>query len=420
MEQPPAEAPTTTALERIKIPEVVNFEIIRTEIAPSVDKMLARADATVVRLAAGIKDDESMAMAVQEAERLRDDGEDMFKKWREEFYMDAWYRPGEEVREVFDSRLKRIAVNKKALLGHVADYKARKEREAKLARERAEAEARRQREEAERKQREAEEAERRAKQAAEDEKRRRAEAEAAEARRVLAEQEAQERAERSAREAAAAETQRKLKEEQDSRLEHAQVAHEEGNGPAKVDTILESATPIGPVLAKPEQAKDLETMRLENEKATRIAEEKLLRERQEAAEAERRREEAEAEAFRAREEADRAVAAATAAAAAAAATNIKKEDDTGTSGTVRWKWDLDSDGTEEGDIKAILALLKAIVERHAPITFIGYDPKHPEQFRPPQIQKDVTDLKDRFKCDGIRAYPQQDEQLKRRTVGGRK
>lgn len=419
METPTPES--TTALERIVIPEVVDFNIIKNTIAPSIDRLITRADATVAKLAAGIKDDESLALAVREAEALRDNGQDLMKKWREEFYMDGWYRPGEEVREVFDSRLKPLAAHIKTLMGHVSDYKNLKERQAKLAREKAEAEARRQREEAERKQQEAEAAERRARQAAEDEKRRKAEAEAAEARRVQAEKEAQERREREAREAAAAETKRKLEEEERARIVHAEVAQAEGNGDAKVDTILESATPISPVLGKAEQAPDLEAVRLEQENATRVAEEKLLREEAEAAEAERKRKEAEAEAFQKREEADRAAAAAaaTAAAAAAAAASVKKED-TGTTGTIRWKWDLDSDGTELGDITAVMRVLKAVLEGVVPIEYIGYNRKRPQDFRPSKIGEDVTEKHDRFSCPGIRAYPQQDEQLKRRVVGGRR
>jgi len=411
----------TTAIAKIVVPEVVDFEVIRTSIGPSVDLMIARANTTVAKLAAGIKDDETMALAIREAEGLRDNGEDLFKKWREEYYMEEWYRPGEVRREFFDSRLKPIAALKKTILGHVADYKARKEREAKLARERADAEARRQREESERLQREAVEAEARAKQAAEDEKRRKLEAEEAEKRRIQAEKEAAERREREVREAAAAETKRKLEEEERSRIQHAEVAQEVGNGAEKVDTILESATPISPVLGKAEQAKDLESVRLEQEQATRVAEEKLLREEAEAAEAERKRKEAEAEAFRKRAEADAAAAAATAsAAAAAAASNAIKAEDTGTTSTVRWKYDLDSDGTEMGDIAAVMKVLKAILEGVVPIEYCGYNRKRPQDFRPPMIGEDVNDKKDRFSCPGIKAYPQQDEQLRRRTVGGRR
>jgi len=187
-----------------------------------------------------------------------------------------------------------------------------------------------------------------------------------------------------------------------------------------VDTILESATPISPVLGKAEQAKDLEAVRLESENAARVAEEKLRLERVEADAAEQRRKDAEAEAFRKREEATQATAAATAAAAAAAATSIAKTDETGTTGTIRWKWDLESDGTEMGDITAVMAVIKAVLEGIVPIEYIGYNRKRPQDFRPSLIGEDVTDKKDRFACPGIRAYPQQDEQLKRRSVGGRK
>ncbi|MDD5301469.1 MAG: hypothetical protein PHS14_00055 [Elusimicrobia bacterium] len=411
--------PADQSLARIVVPEIVDIDIIRNDLGPSIDRIIARSDSTVAKLAVGITDDATMELAVKEAESLRDNGEDLLKGWRETFYMEAWYRPGEAVRELFDPRLKKLAANKKTLLGHVADYKARKEREAKLARERAEAEARRQREAAEKAQRDAEEAERRAQQAAEDEKRRKEEAEAAERRRIAAEAEAKERRDREAREAAAAETKRKLDEEERSRLAHAEVAEAEGNGAAKVDTILESATPIGPVLGKAEQADSLESVRLEQENARKVADEKAARDRAEAEEAERKRKDAEAEAFRKREEADRAAQAATAAAAAAAATGLVKKEDTGTTGTVRWKWDLESDGTELGDIAAVMAIIKAVLDGIVPIEYIGYNRKRPQDFRPTMIGEDVTDKKDRFSCPGIRAYPQQDEQLKRR-VGGRR
>ena len=417
METPAAEP--TSALERIIIPEVVDAEIIRTSLGPSIDKIIERADSTVAKLAAGINDDESLALAVRAAEALRDDGKDHLVKWRKDFY-EPEYRRAEDIRAMFDPRMKKIEAHMKTLLGHVADYKALKERQAKLAREKAEADARRQREEAERLQREAEAAEARAKQAVEDEKRRKLEAEAAEVRRVQAEKDAEERRTREAREAAATETKRKLDEEEQSRLTHAQVAQDEGNGAAKVDTILESATPISPVLGKAEQAKDLEAVRLESENAARVAEEKLRLERVEADAAEQRRKDAEAEAFRKREEATQATAAATAAAAAAAATSIAKTDETGTTGTIRWKWDLESDGTEMGDITAVMAVIKAVLEGIVPIEYIGYNRKRPQDFRPSLIGEDVTDKKDRFACPGIRAYPQQDEQLKRRSVGGRK
>lgn len=414
-------AETTTEIARIVVPEIIDIDVIRNEIGPSIDKMLNRSDSTVAKFSVGIKDDESMAMAVKEAEFLRDDGQDLLEKWRETFYMEVWYRPGEKVREIFDTRLKRVIANKKTILGYISDYKNLKERQAKIAREKAEAEARRAREDAERKQREAVEAEARAKQAAEDEKRRKEEAEAAEKRRIAAEAEAKERREREAREAAAAETRRKLDEEERSRITHAEVAHAEGNGAAKVDTILESATPISPVLGKAEQAGSLESVRLEQENAKKIADEKAAREKLEADEAERRRKDAEAEAFRKREEADNALAAATASAAAAAATANTEKQDTGTTSAIMWRWDLESDGTEMGDIAAVMAVLKAILDGIYPIEFIGYNRKRPQDFRPSAIGDDVTDKKERFvQGHGIRAYPQQDERLKRRVVGGRR
>ncbi len=128
--QTAASAEPTTALERIVVPEIVDIDIIRNSLGPSIDRVIARADSTVAKLAAGIQDDASMALAVQEAEGLRDNGKDLLKKWREEFYMDAWYRPGEAVREIFDPRIKKVETHIKTLMGHVSDYKARKEREA--------------------------------------------------------------------------------------------------------------------------------------------------------------------------------------------------------------------------------------------------------------------------------------------------
>lgn len=420
MDTTPTPEPTT-ALARIVVPEVVDLEIIRSSLGPSIDLVIARADKTVARIAAGIVDDESMMLAVTAAEELRDNGEDLLKKWREEFYMEVWYRPGEKVREeIFDTRLKKIAANKKTLLASVSDYKALKERQAKIAREKLEAEARRQREAAEKAQRDAEEAERRAKQAAEDEKRRKEEAIAANALRVQAEVDAKERKEREAREAAAADTKRKIDEEERSRIAHAEVARDEGNGVAKVDTILETATPISPTLGKVEQAGDLEASRLEQENAKKVADEMTARRRLEEQEAQRLLEESEAEAFRLRQEANTALAAATASAAAAAATGLVKSDDSGTTGTVRWKWDLESDGTEMGDITAVMRILKAVIEGVYPIEFVGYNRKRPQDWRPSAISDDVTDKKNRFvQGHGIIAYPQIDEQLKRR-VGGRR
>ena len=407
-----------TEIARIVVPEVVDLEVIRTTLGPSIDLEISRSDAALARVAAGIKDDETMALAVREAESLRDNGKDLLEKFREELYIPE-YRRAESIREMFDPRLKRIAANMKALLAHVSDYKARKAREAALAKERAESDARRQRDEAEALVRAAEEAERRAKQAAEDEKRRKAEAEAAEARRIQADKDAAERRERAAREAAAAETARKIKEEEDARLVHAEVAQAEGNGAAKVETILDSPTPISPVLGKAEQADSLESVRLEKENARKVSDELARRETEAAAEAARKRQEADAEASRLRREADEAAASAAAQEAAAAAVTVATVT-SGTTSVQRWKFDLASDGSEAGDIAAVLKLLKAIVEGRAPITYCGFDPKRPQDWRPAQIGRDLTDLKEKFRCDGILAYPQGDEQLKRRVVGGRR
>ncbi|MBS3927733.1 MAG: hypothetical protein KGZ65_03990 [Sphingomonadales bacterium] len=405
----------TTALERIPVPEVVDLEIIRSSIGPSIDKALHHA----AKIAASITDDASREIAIDAVEKVKDDCLTVLEKWREDYYVPK-YRDAEDARSVFDTRIKEAKAVVKTIMSHVSDYNVRKKREADLARERAEAEARRLREELERKQRELEAAERRANEAAEAEKRRIKEAEEAEERRIVAEAEARIRAERAAREAAAAETARKLKEEEDARLKQAQLAKDVGNGDAKVDTILESATPISPVLAKPEQAKDLETLRLENEQATRVAEEKVLREQAAAAEAENVRLAAEADAKAKREELATATAAATSAAAAAAATSIATTTDSRTVSVTRWKVDLASDGTVDGDRAAVMTLLKAIVEGRAPIEAMGFDENHPEDFRPSWVVKQAAEKKDRFFCPGWKAYPQADEQLKRRTVGGRR
>lgn len=410
---------TTTALATIPKPEVIDPDVIKGDIGPAIDKFLDQVDAA--KYAVSIKDEASRDQAVGVVKRLKEECAEPLENWREQFYVPV-YRKAEETRELFDPRIKRAKAFIKTIMGYVADYNLKKEREEKLARERAEAEARRLQEEADRKRREAEEAERRRKEAEEAERRRQQEAKAAEERRLVAEKEAQERAEREAREAAAAETARKLKEEEEARLQHAQVADEQGAGAGKVDTILESQTPIAPVLAKPEQARDLEQMRLEQEQAARAAEEKVQQERKAAEEAEQQRRAAEEAARQAKDEADRAEAAARAAAAAAVTTSVQKEDSLTTAVTT-WKWDLDSDGTEAGDKAAVMELLKAIVAGHVPIEFMGFDPKRPQDFRPAAVTKAVTDSKDVFRCPGIRAYPQRDERLKsttRRVVGGRK
>ena len=391
-----------TEIARIVVPEVVDIDVIKNEIGPAIDKMLTRADALVPRVSAAVKDNESRDLARREAEHLRDNGKDILDKYREAIYMEQIYRPGEKVRlELFDNRLKRIVAHMKTLLGSVSEYNERKDREAAIAKERAEAEARRQREESERKQREAVAAEARAKQAAEDEKKRKLEAEDAEKRRVAAEAEAQERRDREAREAAAAETKRKLQEAEEAQIKQAQVAHDEGNGAAKVDTILETPKPISTVLGKAESAGDAESVRLEQENARKVTEEKARREREEAAAAEAKRKEAEAEAFRLRQEAD-------------------AEHDAGTTAYQRYVWDLESDGTELGDIAAVMAILREVLDGRKPIEYIGFNRKRPQDWRPSIIGEEVSDKKERFVCPGVRAYPQRDDRLKRRVVGGRR
>lgn len=413
------QADPATDLVRIVVPEVVDFDVIKTSLIPSIDGIVDRADRTVAKIAADVKDEASIAVAVREADHLRDNGKDLLQKWREEFYMEEFYRPGEERRKLFDNLLKRIDAHTKTLMNAVADCKERMKREARLAKERAEAEAKRLRDEQERLQREAEAAERRAKEAAEAEERRKKEAEAAEARRIQAEKDAQERRDREAREAAAAETKRKIEEEEAARLRHAEVAEEVGNG-EKVGAILDTQRPISGVLGKAEQAPDLEAVRLEQENARRMADEKAERERQEAAAAETKRKEAEAAAFRAKEEAARAAQAASAAAAAAAAVP-EKVIDTSTTSVERKKWDLESDGTEAGDEAAVRAVLKAILEGVYPIEYCGYNKKRPQDWRPSQIQTDITNKDKRFLGGpGIRVYTQVDEQQKRRAVGGRR
>jgi hypothetical protein len=419
MENSDSPATPETALAKIVVPEVVDFEVIQTSILPSINGIVDRADGIVAKIAAEVKDEASMTIAVREADYLRDNGKDLLQKWREEHYMDVYYRPGEERRKLFDTPLTRINAHIKTLMNAVADCKERMKREARLAKERAEAEAKRQREEAERKQREAEAAERLAKEAAENEKRRKEEAIAAEARRVQAEKDAQERRDREAREAAAAETQRKMREEEEARIKHAEVAQEVGNSD-KIDSILDTQRPISGVLGKAEQAPDLEAVRLEQENARRVTEERAKREAEEAAEAERKRKDAEAAAFRAKEEAALAAQAAAAASAAAAAVP-EKVINSETTSVERKKWDLESDGTEAGDEDAVRAILKAILDGVYPIEYCGYNKKRPQDWRPSQIQTDITNKDKRFLGGpGIRVYTQVDEQQKRRPVGGRR
>lgn len=405
----------TTALARVVIPEVVDLEIIRRDLGPSIDKELDRA----ARIQINIKDDETLALAVDAGEKLRDNIIDTLQGLRVTWYERLFYHPGEKARDLFDPRLKRAKGLLKDTMAAISDYKIKKEREARLAREKAEAEARRVQEEADRKQKEAEEAEARAKQAIEDEKRRIKEAEEAEARRIQAEKDAEERRQREAREAAAKETARKIKEEEDARLAHAQEAKDQGND-NKVDSIIENATPISPTMAAPQQAPDQETLRIERDLAQKRADEKAETERQAQAEAKRKQEAAADAAAKARAEADRAAAAAATAAAMAAATSaVVTRPDPRTTSVTRWKWDLDSDGTIEGDRKAIMTLLREIVEGRAPLEYSGFDINKPTDFRPTAVNQDVQKLKDRFACPGLKAYPEQNEQLRaRRKVGG--
>lgn len=412
-----------TALEHIKVPEKIDIEAIRTEIGPSIDLAIERA----AKIDVVITNEPELELALDTAEKIKEESIITLEKWREEFYMEPWYRRGEEIREIFDSRLRPARVIFKTIMKHVSNYELKKKRDADIARERAEAEARRAREEAERKQREFEDAERKAKEAKEAEERRVQEVKEAEERRIQAEKVAKERREREARELAAAETQHKLKEEEDARIKQAEVADEVGNGPEKVDIILENPTPISPVIAKPEQARDKESLRLEQEQAQRVADEKARREREALVEAEKKRLDAEAETKRKREEMENAATAATAAKAAAAATSIATKSSSRTQDSGRYKWVLDSDGTEKGDEDAIYALLQAALNTRGtanpvPLSFIGYDKKSPEKFRPSAIQTSVNDMRERFSCPGILAYLQTDSQLKpkRRKVGGRR
>lgn len=403
-----SETEEVKALTEVVTPEVVDLDVIRRDIGPAIDKALNEAH----RIAAAVKDDTSRELAINAVERVQGHL-DSLNRWRKDFY-EPKYRDAEEARENFDPRIKSGKAIVKTIMASVSEYNVRKEREARIARERAEAEARRQVEEAERAKQAAIDAERRAKEAIEAEKRRKAEAEEAERRRVAAEAEAKIRAEREAREAAAAETTRKIKEEEDARLRHAQEAKDVGNV-GKVDAILEQPTPISPVLASPHVAPDLKTLALEQELAAKAAAEKAERERQEQeiADADLRKAKADAEA--AKEAAAQAEAAAKMAQAAASMAVVTRPDPRTTSVT-RWKWDLDSDGTLAGDRAAFMALAKAVVEGRAPVEYLGFDLDHPDKFRPTAVNADVQRLKERFVCPGLKAYAQQDEQLKRRTA----
>jgi hypothetical protein len=83
---------------------------------------------------------------------------------------------------------------------------------------------------------------------------------------------------------------------------------------------------------------------------------------------------------------------------------------------VRYSWELNSDGTWEGDIKSFWEFVTAIYERRAPKEYLtDFD-----QFRAPAVGEDVTKLREKFVCPGLRAYPVRTEYLnKRRKVGSR-
>jgi len=390
----------------------VTLEVIMRDIGPEIDNAMQEA----ARIAASVKDDESREKAIDVSARVQEKVRSL-EGWREEYYVPL-YRQAEKIRDLFDPRIKQGKAIVKTIMAAVSDYNVKRERDARIAREKAEAEARRIQEEADRKRREAEEAERKAKEAKEAEARRKKEAEEAEARRVQAEKEAKERQEREAREAAQRERERKMKEEEDARIRHAEEARDVGNT-QKVDTILDTPTPISPVMASPQVAPDRETLRIEQDLARKAADEKAENERKAQEDAEHKRKEAEDAAAKARAEADEAAAQAAAAAAAAAATSIVKRPDPRTTSVTRWKWDLDSDGTIKGDRDAFLKLAGEVVAGRVPIEYLGFEAAHPEKFRPSAINEDVQRLKDGFACPGLKAYPQQDEQLRKRKVGGR-
>ena len=397
----------------------VTPEVIYQEIAPTIEDALSRA----AKVAASINSDESRDAAITMAKEVDSHLHKLTHRpnlkegdeggWRERFYIPA-YDLAVKLRDYCDPTIKKGQAIKTTLMKGVSDYNLRKEREERIAREKAEAEARRIAEEAARLQREAEESAARAKAAAEAEERRKQEAEIAEQRRIQAEKEAKERQEREAREAAAREIQRKIREEEEHRLTHAQEAKEQGAG-QKVDGILSNPTPISPTLAIPRQAPDQKTLQLEQEQAERVAREKAALEEAQAAEAKRKRDEAEAAAAKAQADAD-AAALAAATAKAAASSAIVTRPDSRTTATVRYSWELNSDGTWEGDIKAFAEFVNAVAAGRAPREYLtDFD-----QFRAPAVGKDVTKLREKFVCPGLRAYPVRTEYLnKRRKVGGR-
>jgi hypothetical protein len=388
-----------------------------TEMGPAIDDALSKA----AQIAASIVDENTRDIAIRMAEQVQskldilshpEKGDDP-GGLRERYYLPA-YRHAEDLRVLLDPRIKQGKAINKTLLSGVSDFNMKKEREECIVKEAREAEARRIVEEAARLQREAEAAAARAKAAAEAEEQRKRDAEAAEQRRIQAEKEAKERQERDAREASAREIQRKLKEEEDHRLAHAQEAQDQGAG-QKVDGILSNPTPISPTLAIPRQAPDQATLQIEQEQARKVAQEKADKESSEAAEAKRKLDEAEAAAAKAQADAD-AAALAAATAQAAAASAIVTRPDSRTTASIRYSWELASDGTWEGDIKSFAEFVNAIAAGRAPREYLtDFD-----QFRAPAVGEDVTKLREKFVCPGLRAYPVRSEYLnKRRKVGGR-
>ena len=390
----------TTAAE----PREVTPEVIYQEIAPAIEDALSRA----AKVSAAINSDETRDAAITMAEEVDDQLFKLTHKpdpksgdeggWRERFYVPA-YDLATKLREYCDPTIKKGRIIKETLMSGVSKYNNEKDRQERIAREAREAEARRITEEAARKQREADEAAARAKAAVEAEELRKKQAAAAEARRIEAEKEAKEKAEREAREAAAREIQRKIKEEEEHRLAHAQEAKDQGAA-QKVDGILSNPTPISPTLDIPRQAADQETLRLEHEQAKRLAQEKAEKEAADAAEAARVLSEAKASAAKAKADAD-AAALAAATAQAAVSSAIVTRPDSRTTATVRYSWELNSDGTWEGDIKAFAEFVNAVASGRVPREYLtDFD-----QFRAPAVGEDVTKLREKFVCPGLRAYP---------------
>src|SRR3990167_707564 len=152
-------------VERIVMPEIVDLDVIRRDIGPAIDKALNEAS----RIASNVKDERTRELAISAVECVQGHL-DSLAKWRKDYY-EPKYRDAEEARDNFDPRIKTGKAIVKTIMASVSEYNVRKEREARIAREKAEAEARRIAQEAERARQEAEAAESRAKEAAEAEER---------------------------------------------------------------------------------------------------------------------------------------------------------------------------------------------------------------------------------------------------------